>query len=396
MSAKEGVGESLALVVYNGSASTINEIGLQLYPVSEYDSGEGLPYAPVDWPNVGDKWGWRTGKRVTNLGNFKDRYLYLPERFQAPKDGKKNAFRSKTSVKKYLQSEYPGMDIDQFFTSFSWTIPSKLSPSSKDIGFDSDTKERTTSSGTKMQPLQSDSPFGAITCKAGNRICSRLTAENPLTGTRFCDLCCSEPGFCGDCCCILCSKLITLDYDGFSYIRCEATVVDGHICGHVSHLECALRAYMAGTVGGSINLDAEYLCRYCDSRTDLVPHALKLLNICTSVASYADIEKILNVGICILRGSQKSSAKELLHRIESINAKLMKGVSIQDAFKKESCVDSTVLPVVHKYQKHLVQTKLQYDQKIKLEILGKGTKEELSVAQPVHQLNAIQLHLGPN
>ncbi|KAH0658569.1 hypothetical protein KY289_027317 [Solanum tuberosum] len=98
---------------------------------------------------------------------------------------------------------------------------------------------------------------------------------------------------------------------------------------------------MAGTVGGSINLDAEYLCRYCDSRTDLVPHALKLLNICTSVASYADIEKILNVGICILRGSQNSSAKELLHRIESINAKLMKGVSIQDAFKKESCVDST-------------------------------------------------------
>ncbi|KAK4718606.1 hypothetical protein R3W88_016944 [Solanum pinnatisectum] len=193
-----------------------------------------------------------------------------------------------------------------------------------------------------MQPLLSDSPFGAITCKAGNRICSSLTAENPLKGTRFCDLCCSEPGFCGDCCCILCSKLITLDYDGYSYIRCEATVVDGHICGHVSHLECALRAYMAGSVGGSINLDAEYLCRYCDSRTDLVPHALKLLNICTFVASYADIEKILNVGICILRGSQKSSAKELLHHIESINAKLMKGVSIQDAFKKESCVDSTV------------------------------------------------------
>ncbi|KAG5600947.1 hypothetical protein H5410_032317 [Solanum commersonii] len=57
-----------------------------------------------------------------------------------------------------------------------------------DIGFDSDTKERTTSSGTKMQPLLSDPPFGAITCKAGNRICSSLTAENPLTGTRFCDL----------------------------------------------------------------------------------------------------------------------------------------------------------------------------------------------------------------
>ncbi|KAK6786227.1 hypothetical protein RDI58_014752 [Solanum bulbocastanum] len=104
MSAKEEVGESLALVVYNGSASTINETGFQLYPVSEYDSGEGLPYDPVDWPNVGD----------------------------------------------------------------NWMIPSKQSPSSKDIDFGSDKKDRTTSSGTKMQFLLSDSPFGAITCKAGN------------------------------------------------------------------------------------------------------------------------------------------------------------------------------------------------------------------------------------
>ncbi|WMV33358.1 hypothetical protein MTR67_026743 [Solanum verrucosum] len=40
MSAKEEVGESRALVVYNGSASRINETGLQLYPVSKYDSAE--------------------------------------------------------------------------------------------------------------------------------------------------------------------------------------------------------------------------------------------------------------------------------------------------------------------------------------------------------------------
>ena len=54
---------------------------------------------------------------------------------------------------------------------------------------------------------------------------------------------------------------------------------------------------------------------------DLVPHASKLLNICTSIACYADNEKILNVVIRILRGSQKSIAKELLHHIESIYAK---------------------------------------------------------------------------
>ncbi|WMV46959.1 hypothetical protein MTR67_040344 [Solanum verrucosum] len=55
MSSKKEVGESRLHVVYNGSASRINETGLQLYPVYEYDSGEGLPYVPVDWPNAGDK-----------------------------------------------------------------------------------------------------------------------------------------------------------------------------------------------------------------------------------------------------------------------------------------------------------------------------------------------------
>ncbi|KAK6786367.1 hypothetical protein RDI58_014892 [Solanum bulbocastanum] len=117
-----------------------------------------------------------------------------------------------------------------------------------------------------MQPLVSDSPFGAITCKA------------------------------------------------VSLVFAETVVV---------YFVVSLSVWTM-MVRESINLDAEYLYRYCDSRTNLVPHALKLLNICTTVASYPDIEKILNVGFCILRGSQKSSAKELYHRIESINAKLMK------------------------------------------------------------------------
>uniref|UniRef100_A0A3Q7IZ47 Uncharacterized protein n=1 Tax=Solanum lycopersicum TaxID=4081 RepID=A0A3Q7IZ47_SOLLC len=79
---------------------------------------------------------------------------------------------------------------------------------------------------------------------------------------------------------------------------------------------------MAGRFGGSINLDVQYLCRYCDSRMDLVPHYSKHLNICTSIASYANIENTFNVGIRILRGSKKSIAKTFLHRIELINAKV--------------------------------------------------------------------------
>ncbi|TMW81448.1 hypothetical protein EJD97_009579 [Solanum chilense] len=81
MFAKEDVGESRGLVVYNGSASRISKIGLEIYHVYECDSGEGLPYAPVDFPNAGDKWGWMAGKRVTSSGTFRDRYLYSPKHF---------------------------------------------------------------------------------------------------------------------------------------------------------------------------------------------------------------------------------------------------------------------------------------------------------------------------
>ncbi|XP_019071106.1 uncharacterized protein [Solanum lycopersicum] len=272
MSANEEIGESHARIVCNGSSTRINDIGLQLYPVSNYDSSEGLPYAPVDWPNVGDKWGWRVGNRVTSSGTFIDRYLYLPKNSKAPNGGNESTFQSKISVKKYPEFQYPDMDTNQFFASFSWMIRSKQSPSSKDMK-----ERRTTSSGTKLQPLLSDSPIRVITCKAGNRICSSLTTANSFL-SRSCDIYCSDPSFCRDCCCILCCKTISSDYDVNNYIRCES-IVDGYICGHVSHLDCVLRAYMAGTVGGSINLDAQYLCRYCYSRMDLVPHVLKLLNI---------------------------------------------------------------------------------------------------------------------
>ncbi|TMW84409.1 hypothetical protein EJD97_025254 [Solanum chilense] len=81
MFAKKEVGESRAHVVYNRSASRISEIGLQIYPVYEFDSGKGLPYAPVDFPNAFDKWGWRARKRFSSSGTFRDRYLYLPNHF---------------------------------------------------------------------------------------------------------------------------------------------------------------------------------------------------------------------------------------------------------------------------------------------------------------------------
>lgn len=136
--------------------------------------------------------------------------------------------------------------------------------------------------------------------------------------THSCDVCCSEPGFCRECCCILCCKPIDLAFGGYSFIRCEAAVHDNLICGHAAHVNCALRSYMAGTVGGSVGLDTEYYCRRCDTRTDLTKHVLSLLKNCESIVSEDDIDKMLCVGVCLLRGSHKKDSQRLLNRIESV------------------------------------------------------------------------------
>jgi len=131
-----------------------------------------------------------------------------------------------------------------------------------------------------------------------------------------CDICCSEPGFCRDCCCILCCKTVSSAYGGYNYIKCQVNV-GGGICGHVAHMECALRCLLAGKVGGSIGLDAQYHCRRCDGRTDMISHVNNLIQTCRAADLDAEIrKKILNLGACLLRGSQKPVAKELLCRIE--------------------------------------------------------------------------------
>ncbi|KAM3326500.1 protein TITANIA [Capsicum chacoense] len=318
---------------YNGNTPSTNKLGLHLYPVSVSDSGEGLPYAPENWPNPGDKWRWKVGKRIASAGYFLDRYLYPPKHLR-----RKQSFASKSSFEKFVRSEFPNVDINEFFASFSWKIPSKL--------LKGDWFADVTSSGMKSDShgiiscdVKSDS-HGIISCVAGNNMCASSVAGNPSPETMICDICCSEPGFCRDCCCILCSKTVSSTYGGYSYIRCEATVTDGYICGHISHIDCALRCYLAGAVGGSIGLDAEFLCRRCDSRTDLVSHVTKLLNICGSVDSRDDIEKILNVGFCILRGSRRTNAKQLFRRIKSALAKLHKAACIGDVFKEEAFMDA--------------------------------------------------------
>lgn len=167
---------------------------------------------------------------------------------------------------------------------------------------------------------ESDSDCGTdvVRCKAKNKMCGSLNMEEveKYSPAMPCDICCSEYGFCRDCCCILCCKTVDSAYGGYSYIRCQVNAGEG-ICAHVAHMECALRCLLAGTVGKSIGLDAAYHCRRCDGRTDLVSHVDKLLQASKAIELDDEIKnKILNLGACLLRGSQKPNAKVLLSHIE--------------------------------------------------------------------------------
>ncbi|CAN6883618.1 unnamed protein product [Brassica oleracea] len=302
---------------------------LHLRPVRPMESGIGLPYAPENWPKPGDTWRWKVGPRITGKGTFLDRYLYPPKHLPDAETLRKGtAFRSRLSLERYIRLAFPNADVRKFFASFSWAVPS-----TDGIGMKPSILPVYTSDEDPMHDNVSD----IMVCKAGNDKCGSLMMPPPSeTEPMTCDICCSEPSFCTDCSCILCCKSVSVEHEGYSYTKCEAVVSEGRICGHVAHINCALRAYMAGTVGGSIGLDAEYYCRRCDARKDLVPHVNRFLEICKTVEYQGDVEKILNLGICVLRGSQRVDAKELLNCIESTVIKLKCGTSLEDLWNDDT------------------------------------------------------------
>ncbi|XP_039037830.1 uncharacterized protein LOC120175231 [Hibiscus syriacus] len=108
---------------YNGGnrcASVIKENN-SLPQVPPGSSGEGLPYAPMHWPNVGDIWSWRVGRKVSSYGFYSDRYLKVPESLRKPNASK--IFSSKPALERFLQSDFPDADASTFFASFIWKIP---------------------------------------------------------------------------------------------------------------------------------------------------------------------------------------------------------------------------------------------------------------------------------
>ncbi|XP_024960799.1 uncharacterized protein LOC112501313 [Cynara cardunculus var. scolymus] len=313
---------------HGSDGSTSGSKESEIYVVPSNHSGYGLPFAPEDFPEPGDKWGWKVGKRVSLTGHFLDRYLYLPARLH--EKFKLGGFASKKSVERFMVEAFPAADIKAFFASFTWKIPAEKIKGKKEI----------VSGHPNCNPN-----FDPAGCKAGNIMCSSLLeASDPShSETMICNICCIEPLFCSDCCCILCSlRIDSANGDNKSFIRCEARVKDGFICGHICHIECALRSYMAGTVGGTIGLDAEYYCRRCDARTDLIPHVKNLLESCESIHSGDKIQKILHICILILRGSTKLSAKSLLHHVQSAVRKLKEEKSLEDLWKwEDTSADTT-------------------------------------------------------
>ncbi|KAJ6830453.1 uncharacterized protein M6B38_354475 [Iris pallida] len=326
----------------NCNAQSSKEKVLVATPVPGGSSGEGLPYAPEGWPCPGDIWTWKVGKRKTVSGHWADRILSPPRRLPSITNSSRAGFHSKVSLEQYIRKEFPEADIDAFFASFIWKVPCPESTPEEDAERSSVTyrSHRTNYSngGSKSEPA-----IRPGDCKAGNKMCSLKAKErsHPVAA-KSCDICCTEIGFCRDCSCILCCKTVDWEYGGYSFIRCEARVDENYICGHVAHLECALRAYMAGTIGGSIDLDAEYYCRRCDNKTDLLLHVSKLIKTCESLDSRGDIEKTLSFGLSIICGSEQVRAKELQDHIASLMARLQRGVDLGDIWKEEDNNTSTL------------------------------------------------------
>ncbi|GLT60326.1 hypothetical protein SLA2020_330970 [Shorea laevis] len=113
----------------NNDSTPVTKENNLLIPVLPSVSGEGFPYAPMNWPNPGDNWTWRVGKRVNSSGYFQDRFLYLPASLQQQNSAK--MFASKPALEKYMQSQFPDADIQAFFDSFSWKIPAMLETPAK-------------------------------------------------------------------------------------------------------------------------------------------------------------------------------------------------------------------------------------------------------------------------
>ncbi|XVF28835.1 hypothetical protein REPUB_Repub15cG0066200 [Reevesia pubescens] len=156
-------------------------------PVPPGAAGEGLPYAPIDWPNPGDIWSWRVGKRVNTSGFYNDRFLNVPKSLRKPNQQK--MFASKPTLERFLRSYFPDADINTFFASFVWKIPAILETSTKvpAVGMEEAKKEsdnKTPRSSQRKRTLPTKTPDSSKTPNSRNSKKKQKTTKASATPKR--------------------------------------------------------------------------------------------------------------------------------------------------------------------------------------------------------------------
>ncbi|XP_010449978.1 PREDICTED: uncharacterized protein LOC104732146 isoform X2 [Camelina sativa] len=178
---KEGDGDHEKL---NGNRSSLTPRGTDLnqHPaIPPASSGQGLPYAPVDFPSPGDVWSWRVGKRVYNTGFHKDRFLILPERLRV-----KNApkfFAGKNTLSRYLETRFPDTDVNSFYASFTWSIPALSQPTNRVD--DASLFEETSKEGEKQDEIAEDGEKEGTTSRYSQRkrkLVKQAQSYEPVAG----------------------------------------------------------------------------------------------------------------------------------------------------------------------------------------------------------------------
>ncbi|KAH7306542.1 hypothetical protein KP509_22G017800 [Ceratopteris richardii] len=182
-------------------------------------------------------------------------------------------------------------------------------------------------------------------CRAQNPNCGLVMGESlalGAVGVMPCYICCNEPHFCRECLCILCGKTMRCGSNSFTSVRCFARLPGAEFCGHGAHLTCALECKMAGVIE-KLGLHMEYICRWCDQRTDLREHVVRLLESLRYVDCKLSAEANLNTALQIMQGTKADGAKKLLQLVETAAHMLQKGSGIHEVYELVHGTDPVVL-----------------------------------------------------
>ncbi|GBG88931.1 hypothetical protein CBR_g48542 [Chara braunii] len=320
--------------------------------------GWGPPYAPPGWR-------WRVGHRHHN-GKWKDRYLISPDGIE---------FNSKKKLLIYLEREKPDLDRDAFLDGFDWSVRAATQSTGTETGGADDDDEddvnknplqesrrkrnRSKKPAANPMPAKRKRQKGAFLmdggqkagCRRGNAWCVLAHWMGKMR-MGVCDICCREPGFCRGCSCLLCGEDLRPDPLGVEVIRCMGTLerrVKGGVAGgsggatgglaggavakagdgaclHAVHLKCAMENRVAGVVW-ELCLDAEYLCRACETVSNLMPMWGRLIVLAMDgtdegLSARTEMLKTLTTALHILKETDREDLEGAFKLVELVIKRL--------------------------------------------------------------------------